>query len=305
MKDESGRAANLAPSAVSNDPLIEFLVFFIPMRTIVGLLVSLAFAQAGELHQAARVCQADRMRQLLSRHPSLNETDENGMTPLHIAIDSRQTTCVGLLLEAGADRNARDRRGRTAFDAALQVADPRDGRVIVALLWNLRLGTPRGPMPWSLEYTAMHRQTAVTKMLLELGADPNATGTGGTTPLADAALKGDLDGVRALLAYGARVNAISQSGTQPIHDAALGGNPDVIRELAIHSADIDARTRDDAQTPLHMAAAMGKIKVVEALVALGADLKIKDSQGRTPPDAAERAGLTDVVAFLRCAAAAK
>src|SRR5713226_8509934 len=103
--------------------------YSIPMRTIVGLLVSLAFAQAGELHQAARVCEPDRMRQLLSRHPSLNETDENGMTPLHIAIDSRQTACVGLLLEAGADRNARDRRGRTAFDAALQVADLQDGRV--------------------------------------------------------------------------------------------------------------------------------------------------------------------------------
>ncbi len=76
---------------------------------IVGLLVSLAFAQAGELHQAARVCEPDRMRQVLSRHPSLNETDENGMTPLHIVIDSRQTACVGLLLEAGADRTARDR----------------------------------------------------------------------------------------------------------------------------------------------------------------------------------------------------
>ena len=282
------------------------------MWTIVGLLVLLAFAQAGELHQAARVCEPERMRELLSRHPLLNEKDENGMTPLHVAIDSRQTACVGLLLETGADRNARDGRGRSAFDAALQVTDLRDGRVIVALLWNLRLENPRGPiqkprgpMPWSLEYTTMHRQTAVTNMLLDLGADPNATGTGGTTPLADAALKGDLDDVRVLIAHGARPNAISQAGTQPIHDAALGGNADVIRELAMHSADIDARTRDDGQTPLHIAAAMGRIKAVEALVALGADLKIKDSQGRTPLDAAERAGLTDVVAFLRGAAAAK
>ena len=60
------------------------------MRTIITLLASLALTHAGELHQAARVCDADRMRQLLSRHQSLNETDESGMTPLHIAIDSRQ-----------------------------------------------------------------------------------------------------------------------------------------------------------------------------------------------------------------------
>ena len=48
------------------------------MRTIVTLLASLALTQAGELHQVARVCDADRMQQLLSRRPALNETDKNG-----------------------------------------------------------------------------------------------------------------------------------------------------------------------------------------------------------------------------------
>jgi ankyrin repeat protein len=45
------------------------------------------------------------------------------------------------------------------------------------------------------------------------------------------------------------------------------------------------------------------MKAVEVLIALGADLTAKDSQGRTPFDAAERAGLTDVAAFLKRAAA--
>ena len=48
-------------------------------------------------------------------------------------------------------------------------------------------------MPWSLEYAVMHRQSDVTNMLLGL----------------DAALKGDLQIVRALLAHGARVNAVT------------------------------------------------------------------------------------------------
>jgi ankyrin repeat protein len=278
------------------------------MRTIIALFASLTLAYGGELHQAARVCDADRMRQLLSRRPSLSEPDENGMTPLHIAVDSRQTACVRLLLEAGADPMARDREGRNAFDAALRIPDLQDLRTISVLLYNSRQkkpGGPAGPMPWSLEYTAMRGQTDVMKMLLAMGADPNAAGSGGTTPLDDAAFKGDLAGVRMLLAHGALVNAVSKAGTQPIHDAALGDSAEVIRELAMHGADINARTRGDAQTPLYIAAAMGKMKAVEALVALGADLTTKDSQGRTPLDAAERAGLTDVVAFLRHAAAAK
>src|SRR5580704_14824566 len=141
------------------------------MRTIIALLASLALAHAGELHQAARVCDADRMRQLLLQHPSLNETDENGMTPLHIAIDSRRKACVWLLLEAGADRNARDRQGRTPFDAAEKISDPLDRAATVYMLRNFSLEMPRertGPMPWSLEYSAMQRQTNVTKMLLAM-----------------------------------------------------------------------------------------------------------------------------------------
>jgi ankyrin repeat protein len=276
------------------------------MRTIIALLASIVLARAGELHQAARVCDANRMRQLLSRRPPLNETDDNGMTPLNIAVDSRHTACVRLLLEAGADPMARDRRGHNAFDAALRIPDPQDLRTISVLLWSSsqkKPGGPTGPMPWSLEYTAMRGETDVAKMLLAMGADPNAIGTGGTTPLADAAFRGNVDGVRLLLAHGALVNAVSKAGTQPIHDAALGDSAEVIRELAIHGADINARTRDDAQTPLYIAAVMGKMKAVEALVALGADLTTKDSRGRTPLDAAERAGLTDVVAFLRRAQA--
>ena len=181
------------------------------------LLASLTLSQAGELHQVARECDADRMRQLLSRHPSLNEADENGMTPLHIAIDSRQIACVVLLLEAGADRMARDGRGRTAFDAAYEIADLEDRTTIrLYLFWNPSEKIPEeptGPTPWSLEYSVMRRQTGVTKMLLLLGVDPNATGTRGTTPLADAALKGNLDGVRLLLEAGARLDAIGQQGT--------------------------------------------------------------------------------------------
>lgn len=278
------------------------------MRTIVPLLASLAFAHAGELHQEARACDVDRMRRLLSQQPALNELDENGMTPLHIAIDSRKRACVGLLLKAGANRKTRDRQGRTSFDVAAQIADRQDRFVMDYMLRSFSKevsGEPNGPMPWTLEYSVTHRQTDVTKLLLKMGADPNAIGTRGTMPLADAALKGDIESVRLLLERGARPNAVSQAGTQPIHDAALGDNAEVIRELLKQGADVNARTRDESQTPLHIAAAMGKMKAVEVLVALKADSTIKDSEGRTPLDAAERAGLADVVAFLRRAAAAR
>ncbi|MBC7927243.1 MAG: ankyrin repeat domain-containing protein [Bryobacteraceae bacterium] len=272
------------------------------MRSIATFLALVTLTQAGELHQAVRPCDGGLMRKLLSRHPSLNESDENGMTPLQIAVSFRQTECVALLLKAGADRNARDRQGRTILEATEDIADPRDRAMMAYMVRNFYVKGPQepvGPKPWSLEYSAMRRQPDVTKMLLTLGADPNLPGTGGTTPLADAALKGDVESLRILLAHGARPHAISNAGTQPIHDAALGDNAEVIRELVTHGADVNARTREALQTPLHLAASMGKRKAVESLLSLGADPKIKDANGRTPIEAAERAGQTDVVTFLR------
>ena len=108
------------------------------MRTIVTLLASLALSHAGELHEVARVCDAERMRLLLSRGPSLDEADENGMTPLHIAIESRKRECVALLLKAGADRKARDGRGRTPFDLAVNIANPLERTATAYMLRNFR-----------------------------------------------------------------------------------------------------------------------------------------------------------------------
>lgn len=272
------------------------------MRTMFVLLASIMLVNAGELHDAARVCDAERLQQIILRNPSLNEMNENGLTPLHVAVDARKRQCIGLLLKAGADRNARDRQGRTPIDAAEAIADPRDRSVLVHMVRNFYLegtGGAASPKPSWLEYWVTRRQPDVTTMMLKLGADPNTVGTGGTTPLADAALRGDLDAVRALLAHGAKPNVTSLAGVQPIHDAALGDNAEIIRELVKAGADVNARTRDENQTPLHLAAAMGKMKSLEALLALGADLTSKDSNGRTPAEAAERAGLTEVVKFLR------
>ena len=108
----------------------------------------------------------------------------------------------------GADRN-----GRTAFDAAAKIADPRD-RGAIRMLLDSNFGQKvtqkeKGPRPGSPEYWVLRGQGDAVKMMLSLGADPTAPGTAGTTPLADAALKGDIEVVRALLARGARPNVVS------------------------------------------------------------------------------------------------
>ncbi len=259
---------------------------------------------AGELHRESGTCNADRMKQLLSGKPSVNELNESGMTPLHIAIDARQKTCVNLLLKSGASPEIRDLMGRTAWIAAAQIKNQLERSAIEHELKSKHPGSSsdqRGTVPWSLEYSVLRGQTDVTKLLLKMGANPDAPGTKGTVPLSDAALKGDLESARLLLEAGAKPDAESKYGTQPIHDAALGDCAEIIQELIKRGVDVNARTREELQTPLHIAAAMGKMKSIETLISLGADLSAKDSRGRTPLVTADQAGLADVVRILRAA----
>lgn len=268
------------------------------MRTAASILLA-TLAQAAELHQAVRTCDVPRIQQLLAKQPNLNELDDSGQTPLLIAIDARKPECVGLLISAGADRNTPDPKGRTPLNALMQVSNTQDRAALAARYFPQRsLSATQQATPWTLEHSIPRGQTEVTKMLLQMGADPNRPSTNGSTPLAAASFKGDLEAVRILLAHGAKPDIPTKAGTQPIHEAALGDSAPVIQELAAKGASINARTRDEQQTPLHLAASMGKLKAIQALLALHADATLKDTAGRTPLEAAQRAGLTDAAALL-------
>lgn len=58
------------------------------------------------------------IKQLLNSGVSLNEADEQGRTPLHLASCSGYTELVRLLLEHGADPNRRDCMGNTPLHLA-------------------------------------------------------------------------------------------------------------------------------------------------------------------------------------------
>lgn len=58
------------------------------------------------------------MSVLLEAGADLNARDEVGQTPLHAAAGSETPAVVNALLEAGADANARDGSNKTPFDFA-------------------------------------------------------------------------------------------------------------------------------------------------------------------------------------------
>ena len=252
-----------------------------------------------ELHEAARVCEPERMKRLLAGGISVNEPDPIKMTALHKAVQAGKPICVDLLLKAGANKKLVDNRGWTPAQLALQIQEKKTRDLIVHMLLVADQEQPRAAMPWSLEYAALRGQTGVAAMLLKMKVDPNTIGTQGNTPLHDAGLKAQPEIVTLLLQHGAKVDLLSKSGTLPLHDAALGGNAEIIRELVAHGATLPAKTQETEETPLHIAAAWGKLDAIRTLLALGAPTEVKDKRGRTPLDAAIANGQQEAVALLR------
>lgn len=103
--------------------------------------------------------------------------------------------------------------------------------------------------------------------------------TGPESPVADAAMRGQVDAVQALLARGADVNVPQGDGMTALHWAAERGDEALVRLLLDAGAEASATTRNGNYTPLHLAARSGDAVIVKALLDAGADVTARTSTG--------------------------
>ena len=153
---------------------------------------------------------------------------------------------------------------------------------------------------------AMRGDVAAVQALLADGADVNASQGDGMTALHWAAYNRDASLARILLEAEADVGAGTRIGRYtPLHLAAQVGAGDVVEMLLRARADPSARTDGaGAVTPLHFAAASGNVRAVEALLAAGVDVNAAEQAwGQTPLIFAASKGRTGAVRALLAAGA--
>lgn len=105
-----------------------------------------------------------------------------------------------------------------------------------------------------------------------------------------------------LILQGADVNASGQFGNTPLTVAAQNGHTDTVKLLIDHGANVNAQN-GLGETALLLAAANGHTDIAKLLIAAGADANIKNDNGVTPLGWAEFFGYTDIVEMLRAAGA--
>ena len=265
---------------------------------IVALMMTLPRGHWTPLMYAARQGALEATRALAIGNADLNLTDPEGTTALMLAIDNAHYDVAAQLVERGADPGVADVTGMTALYAAVNMHTLGD--------------LPGRPAP---RPTGALNPVDVARILLTHGADPNARlttpilqrhhsgGDGalgeGATPLLRAAKTSDVSMMRLLLDSGADPALTTRNQTTAVMFAAgpsgggLGGSfpvsdADKIAAMTLaldRGVDVNA-VDGTGQTALHIAAGQASARIVAALVQSGANLAIKDKQGRTPLDVA-------------------
>lgn len=137
----------------------------------------------------------------------------------------------------------------------------------------------------------------LVQLLLEFGADLEATNRAGRSPLEAASAAGETLIGELLLAKGASTARSPKSDFGPLHYAAAGGHAELLRLLLLKGEEVDALTAD-GRTALHLAAAEQRQACVEVLMAAGARTEVAGKDGNTPLHAAAAAAGDEAVVKL-------
>ncbi|WP_298211032.1 ankyrin repeat domain-containing protein [Acidovorax sp.] len=175
-----------------------------------------------------------------------------------VAILRDDGDAITALVRRGFDPNTRDPKGQVGLTIALQNST---NKAFAALLASRRVNV-------------------------------EARNAQDESPLMMAALKGNVEAVKALIARDADVN---KTGWAPLHYAASAGSPQHVAIIALlleNHAYIDA-TSPNGTTPLMMAAHYGSNDAVQYLLQEGADPTLKNQLGLTATDFAMRVNRTD------------
>ncbi|MGH9741208.1 MAG: ankyrin repeat domain-containing protein [Candidatus Acidiferrum sp.] len=229
----------------------------------------------------------DVASELLKHGADPKKPSKRGLLPLHMIAERGDVACATLLIERGVDLNARGPQESTALHWAASKGREEIANLLVTHGADVNAVDSLGWTPAFL--ASADGFDSIVKMLLAHGAKTTATingkdvtlVTGGDAngKLLDAAEDGDFNKTKSAIEAGADVNCKSRDGWTPLL-AASKDSSKIVEFLLANGADPNIPS-DRGYTALMRAAGNGALEIVRLLVAAGADKKLVDCNGKT------------------------
>uniref|UniRef100_A0A672ZKJ4 phospholipase A2 n=1 Tax=Sphaeramia orbicularis TaxID=375764 RepID=A0A672ZKJ4_9TELE len=248
------------------------------------------------------------------KHNHINARNASGQTPLHLACERGDATCVKELLEESQARtDIKDRNGETPMHCAAK----QDSSVIIQVLCSRMCPgvnelSDIGETP--LHVACRLGRVETVKALLGGGAKCDVIGCNGypihtamkysERGCVEEILNADFNQLQAvdaiyggtplhwsktaevklchfLLDKGCPVNYLSKTGESALHILTKKGRFEAAMVLLINGANANLQGQD-GNTALHLAMKKDSMDLIKALIVFGADVEIHNDLGETP-----------------------
>ena len=246
------------------------------------------------LHLAAKDCNEDAGQYLIENNAIIEQYNQNGEQPIHIASSNGLCKLVSLLLQKGANCNS--------------TTLPNDDLFLVDNTSNLDNQKVFNQTPLHLSIANKHED--VVKLILNfkqstsgndlasnLIPDLNIKNSKDQTPLLIALDTESHSIAQTLIDEGANVNIVNSDGLTLLHQALIKKDTRSAMFLLSYGADINITTKSN-ETPLQLAVKNQIESVVVEICSKGADVNVLDENGLTPLWVALENGNEDIASFL-------
>jgi ankyrin repeat protein len=249
-----------------------------------------------EVHDAALNGDLSSIKALVAKDPALlNAVNNNGRTPLHLAVSRGHLEMAAWLIKKGADVNLRE----ASFQLTPLHLAVWGGHLETALML-LKNGADLQAREKDNE-TALYyvkNNLPLAKLLVSRGLKVRDTkSSAGNTPFSIAIERGYIDVADYFLAMGADALFTTENGMTALHLACWQGKEKIFRILIKKGVPVDAREKS-GMTPLLLASMHGNLDAVKVLLEHKADVNAQDQNGLFPLLQAAKDGRKEIVQRL-------
>ena len=189
------------------------------------------------------------LKNLLDAGLNPNEMPSSHSTLLMNVAQTKPVECVQLLLDRGADLHWRNQKGVTALWPAVANGRVKTVRLLLELGADFKTPDCEGDTVLMLACRngedEDERFTTIVHLLLDLGAEVNTCDNEGWTALTWASAVGHITIARLLVERGAGLNPIATYyGTTPLIRAVQIKSRELVKLLVEHGADVTLRDRE-------------------------------------------------------------